>query len=200
MSNSWPSEVADETLLQEAVQHAQPDRRRRAASELLGRYSGRVLDWCRRYGRDEDDARDIAQTALIRAYENLASFEGRSKFSSWLFAVTRTTCLNAVKKESRRRDEPIEDDASLVDHGPTPEERLMSIQAEEHRWSVLRDVLDDEEQTAMVLRYGEQMLPDEITRAMKLTSKSGARGLLQRARRKLATHFEQVDGGESNVP
>ena len=47
-------------------------------------------------------------------------------------------------------------------------------------------VLDPEEQEAFALRYFEQLVPDEITRLMGLSARSGARGVLQRARRKLA--------------
>ena len=51
-----------------------------------------------------DDAEDLAQETFIRAYRQLASFRGDSKFSTWLCQITVNLSLNWRKRENRRDD------------------------------------------------------------------------------------------------
>ena len=48
------------------------------------------------------DAEDLAQETFIRAYEQIGSFRGASKFSTWLYRITVNTCLNWRQSEARR--------------------------------------------------------------------------------------------------
>jgi RNA polymerase sigma-70 factor (ECF subfamily) len=48
------------------------------------------------------DAEDLAQETFIRAYEQLASFNGRAKFSTWLYSIAVHACLNWRRDEARR--------------------------------------------------------------------------------------------------
>ena len=53
-----------------------------AIEELASRVRDRVRRWARRVLRDDDDAEDIAQIVLVRMYERLDQFEGKSRFGS----------------------------------------------------------------------------------------------------------------------
>lgn len=48
------------------------------------------------------DAEDLAQEAFIRAYEQIGTFHGSSKFSTWLYRIAVNTCLNWKQSEARR--------------------------------------------------------------------------------------------------
>jgi RNA polymerase sigma-70 factor (ECF subfamily) len=48
------------------------------------------------------DAEDLAQEAFIRAYEQIGTFHGTAKFSTWLYRIAMNTCLNWRQRESRR--------------------------------------------------------------------------------------------------
>jgi len=48
------------------------------------------------------DAEDLAQETFIRAYEQIGSFRGTSKFSTWLYRIAVNTCLNWRQSEARR--------------------------------------------------------------------------------------------------
>jgi RNA polymerase sigma-70 factor, ECF subfamily len=157
---------------------------RRAMSVLLERYQERVYLWCLRMVRDHEKALDLAQEVLISAYRRLDTFEERSGFSSWLFAIARNRCLSALRRPSLWRDdeEAIE---NCADPGPEPDRELEEKLDEEEILALVREHLDPLEQKAIWLRCFEEMPVEEITRLLGLESASGARGLLQRARRKL---------------
>lgn len=48
------------------------------------------------------DSKDLAQEAFVRAYQQLDSFEGNAKFSSWLYRIAVNACLDWRKREQRR--------------------------------------------------------------------------------------------------
>ena len=82
---SW--DPSDEELLRRWREAPEAEAGRRAAGLLLARWRGRVYAWALRLMRDHEDALDIAQVVLLKAWRGLGSFDQRSRFSSWLFAL-----------------------------------------------------------------------------------------------------------------
>lgn len=160
-----------------------------AADELFGRYRGRVYAWCRRYLRDPELALDLAQDVLLLAYRSLHTWEGRAPFGGWLFTVTHHACLRAVR--SRRLEQ---DDGFVLEDLPDPRpDAATALEDAQERDALLALVrqLEPQEQRAVWLRCAERMPVDEITRVLGLDTASGARGLLQTARRKLKAARER---------
>jgi RNA polymerase sigma-70 factor (ECF subfamily) len=195
MSPSGLGARSDEELVRDFQRDPQGPAGRGAASELLGRYQRRVYLWCHRYARDPERALDLSQDVLTRAWRGLGSFGGRSKFSSWLFVIARNCCLNAVTAPALLRDDAELD--ALPSHEPGPAERFERLQDEEATRRLMMEVLDDEERRALWLSVFERLPVEEITHTMGLATATGARGLLQRARRKLrAAALEDSRGAE----
>lgn len=57
---------------------------------------------------DPDDAADVLQDALLKAYRGLGTFRGTSDVHGWLCRIVRNTVLDEFKKASRRHEEPVE--------------------------------------------------------------------------------------------
>lgn len=183
------TELEDGALIDAFFSDPEGTSGRRAASELFGRYQRKVYLWCYRYVRDRERALELAQDALARAWRALPTFARRSKFSWWLFVIARNVSLNAVAAPSLLRE-----DAALLDGlpatAPGPAERFEQEQDWEAARRLMLDHLDDQERMALWLCCHERMPVDGITRALGLTNATGARGLLQRARRKLRAALE----------
>jgi RNA polymerase sigma-70 factor (ECF subfamily) len=177
-------EIPDEALVEKALEAPESDASREAASLLLGRYRGRVYGWCYQYVRDPERAMDLAQDVLLKAYRGLGSFRGQSRFGSWLFAIARNRCLNEMRRPSLFDDREFDPDRE-IGPGDDPAEAYEKRRDEETLLSLIRERLDAREQEVLWLRCFERMPIEMITRVMKLDQASGARGLLQRARRKL---------------
>jgi RNA polymerase sigma-70 factor (ECF subfamily) len=185
------TERPDGELLELARTRAGDGEGRAAAGELLMRYQQAVYVWCQRYVRDHERALDMAQEVLLQAYERIEQFEGRSAFSSWLFVIARNRCLNEMRSDHWHDDQELD----LV-----PDERVRFDDAideaarGERLLGLMNRVLDAEERKAVWLRYTERMPVDTITTILNLAAKSGARGVLQRARRKLRAAIEDASG------
>jgi RNA polymerase sigma-70 factor (ECF subfamily) len=71
---------------------------------LVSRVRARVQRWAARFTSDPDAAEDIAQDVLIGLDRRVHKFDGRSRFSTWLFTVTRRVALSYGRREQRRYD------------------------------------------------------------------------------------------------
>src|ERR1700761_7022083 len=87
----------DEVLLLRAL-HA-PDGDLRAFEELALRHQKRVVANCRFITRDPNNAEDLAQEVLVKAFFGLRSFERKSSFGHWLRRIKINHCLNPLKKQ-----------------------------------------------------------------------------------------------------
>lgn len=74
-----------------------------AFEELVRRYQGDVWRLSFHLLHDEAAADDVTQDAFVRAYRFLARYRGESKFSTWLFTITRNCALDEVRRAARRR-------------------------------------------------------------------------------------------------
>lgn len=65
---------------------------------LLERYRRPVYGIVRRMVRSDEEARDLAQEAFIRAFKNLASFDQERSFSNWLFRIATNLCIDQHRR------------------------------------------------------------------------------------------------------
>jgi RNA polymerase sigma-70 factor (ECF subfamily) len=179
----------DRELIERARSQSGLPAGRAAAGELLRRYRRAVYLWCFRYVREHERALDMSQDVLLAAYERLGEFEGRGAFSSWLFVIARNRCLNEIRNDARREDAEVD---SFEDEGPSIEEQMDREEEGRRLVDAAARALDATEQKAIWLRYSERMPVEEITVLLRLDQRSGARAVLQRARRKLRAALEDA--------
>ena len=60
--------------------------------------------------RNEADAEDAAQEAMIKVYSNLHAFRGEARFSTWVISIARNEGLTRLKKQQRRAEDSLEVD------------------------------------------------------------------------------------------
>ncbi len=77
-----------------------------ALGKLIAGVQDRVLSRCRRILPNPADAEDAAQDALLLLTRRIGSFEGRSRFTSWLYRLTSNSALDTYRKLKRRSMEP----------------------------------------------------------------------------------------------
>jgi RNA polymerase sigma-70 factor (ECF subfamily) len=70
-----------------------------AYAELVNRYQGYVFTLILSMIKSREDAEEEAQDVFIKAYRSLADFRGESKFSTWLYTITNTTCITFLRKK-----------------------------------------------------------------------------------------------------
>lgn len=125
---------------------------RLAVEELLRRHHDLVLAVCHRICRSREDAEDAAQDSLIAIVKGLDRFDGRSRFSTWVYRVTTNCCLDELRRR-RRRPDPI--DADRMPDAASPEpgpERHAELGDDRRRLADELDRLPEEFRVPLVLR------------------------------------------------
>ena len=89
--------------------------------ELIERYQPKLLRYGKRFLLDDDDAADIVQDILIKAYENIRSFDASRRFSPWIYRIAHNEFINAIKKRRASRTVFAFDIDTLFPHLAAPE-------------------------------------------------------------------------------
>ena len=69
---------------------------------LVNRYKDMAFTIALRIMRNAEDAEEVAQDGFVKAYQQLHRFEGKSKFSTWLFTIIYRTAITNFGSGSLR--------------------------------------------------------------------------------------------------
>lgn len=125
----------------------------------------------RQLGREED-ARDVAQEAFLRAYRSLPGFKGESKFSSWLYRITLNLCHDWLRRRMRSRELQAPEGVDVIElaaeQGPTEsiEDVVGRNQMSERVARAMRRLSEDQ-RTAIVLKEYQGLTFQEIADLLK---------------------------------
>lgn len=95
--------TADDAKLVAAARSGDLD----AFEALVRTHTRAVYAHAVRFFGDEQAAEDTVQEVFIKVYRSLDTFDERARFSTWLYRVTRNTCLDAVRA-GRHRPVPVD--------------------------------------------------------------------------------------------
>ncbi len=111
--------------------------------------------------RDRDLATDLTQDAFIKIIQGIDSFDGRSRFSTWMTRVTMNVCLSKLRSEKLRRHASL--DSMAAGRGGDGKGEIgdpggelgpaQSVQAKEEQERVLRalSALDPDQRAILIL-------------------------------------------------
>lgn len=126
--NAASSVVDDEAALVAAARNGVAS----AFETLVNRYERRIYRLTWNITQNDEDAEDASQDAFLRAFQHLGTFQGNSRFYTWLVRIAVNQALMKLRKRRRREvslDDPLETDESAMpreieDWGPSPEVRF----------------------------------------------------------------------------
>jgi len=81
---------------------------RQAFSELSARYTASVYHKVFRLVRNREDAEDLVQETLLKAFTHLGQFRGAAKFSTWLFRIAINSALEVLRRKRRSQESSFE--------------------------------------------------------------------------------------------
>ena len=160
---------------------------RNAFAYLVDKYKTMVYSLALRLVKDREEAEEISQDAFIKAYQSLASFKGKAKFSSWLYRIVYNTAISKLRQQPAGRvslDESNIADTLYIES----KENYDTLSAGERKKYLEKamDSLDGDERMFVILYYYEERDLDEISTIAGLT-KTNTKVKLFRARKKMLT-------------
>ncbi|WP_372775291.1 RNA polymerase sigma factor [Mangrovibacterium sp.] len=114
-----------------------------AFTAIYERYKRQVFKKCLLFVKNRDEAKDLTQDIFLKIFIKAHTFNGHSKFSTWLYALVHNSCVNYVQRDLRK---------SHMD-------RLSSVG--KYEFALLSSIPDDEE------NYDKEMLESSIVKLNK---------------------------------
>ncbi|MBX3393504.1 MAG: sigma-70 family RNA polymerase sigma factor [Phycisphaeraceae bacterium] len=172
---------------------------------LLGRHQANVYNLCLKLVGNRDLAEDLAQDTLVKIVQHIARFDGRAKFSTWLYRITMNVCLSRLRAEKVRRHSSLDDQPrdGTTSHAAMIAGRepgaMSSVQSAELSRNVLSALgtLEPEQRAILVLRDTRDLDYDQIAEILDVPVGT-VKSRLFRARAALRTALEQLESGDGS--
>ncbi|MFD2587575.1 RNA polymerase sigma factor [Croceitalea marina] len=152
---------------------------------LYDRYSKMVYNKCYGFAKSKDEAEDLTQDVFLMLFVKLASFKGRSKFSTWLYSFTYNFCVNYVNRNKQRKmsDNSIPmDDAEYRLTEEVPDESIYELKASKLEKAL--ELVSPEDKSILLLKYQDGASIKELSEVLEL-GESAIKMRLKRAKAKL---------------
>jgi RNA polymerase sigma-70 factor, ECF subfamily len=163
-----------------------------AFHDLVRQYEDTVFSFAFKVCRNREKAEETVQDTFVNVYRKLHQFDGKSKFTTWLYSIVTNNCLmknrqRKIDDASVQFDEEHEHSHNRLSESPTPLETVMSDE--------LRGQLDAailklpvEYRIVFVLRDIEGLSANETATVLKI-SVAAVKSRLHRARKALREHI-----------
>jgi RNA polymerase sigma-70 factor (ECF subfamily) len=169
-----------------------------AFGELCLRYSGLLTRRIYRIVRNQEDAEDVLQETLLKAYEHLQSFRGESRVSTWLVVIATNASLMLLRSRKafcESISEAVTEDGETLpvifrDLSPTPEQRYMIHQIRQKLNNAITK-LSPHLRRSVELYYKRELRLNDAAELMNI-SLAATKSRLLRARRMLRRSLKEV--------
>lgn len=162
---------------------------RMAFRKLYESFDEKVFNTALSYTQSKQDAEEVVQDVFTNIFRKAATFKGQSSVSTWIYRITVNTSLNHIKK--RKRFSFIRFDKKEIER-PDFEHPGILLEHKENAKALFKviETLPDNQKTAFILSYIEDLPRQEVADVMKLSLKA-VESLLQRAKKNLRTKLEK---------
>ena len=136
--------------------------------EIVRRYQQKLYRYLRYLTNQPDEAEDLVQDVLIKAYRNLFGFDIKRKSSSWVYRIAHNEGLNYIKRVQKRKGVSFEDRSApvLSDHN-SPEDELAREEMRRNVHECL-DELEPKYREPLILYYFEDKSYREISDVLRV--------------------------------
>jgi RNA polymerase sigma-70 factor (ECF subfamily) len=165
---------------------------RDAFEELVRRYQDRVYRFILRMVGSREEALELTQDTLLKAFQNLRQWRPEALFRTWLFQIASNTAIDSLRRRKHMEYLPIDVNDELVDPGAGPERLLQLSQRCRNLEEALAKLPHDFRQ-ALLLREFEDMPYSEIALALGI-NEGTVKSRLARARAMLLALCRQNEG------
>ncbi len=167
----------------EAVKAGETDRFR----EIVDEYKSFVYTITLRVLTDPNDAEEAAQDCFLKAYKNLNKFEGKSKFSTWIYRIAFNTAISYTRK---KRIQTTDIDGIRINKYETSVDALEEQDRSLQISKAMKNLLPMDA-TLLTMFYLEEMSMEEISKVTNL-KRNAIKVKLFRARKRMAEELRSL--------
>ncbi len=163
---------------------------KRPFAVLVDRYQGMIFRVILGMVKQEQIAQEITQDTFIKAYRNLALYESKSKFSTWLYRIAYNEAASHLRKRKLFFSSVDEHKETIV---CSQSDGITSLEEKDRKNTILQALRNLPSVDALLLNlyYLEELSIKEIAEVTS-TREGSVKMKIHRARKKLLNEFNQL--------
>jgi len=186
-TNNTYSNFTDEELVAEIVLTKNTG----LFSVLYDRYSKTVYNKCLSFVKDDNEAQDLTQDIFLKLFIKLPTFNGKSKFFTWLYSFTYNFCVNYVTRDVHKK---IEKQSISID-----ERDNLLIEIDDYSLFQLRvdnlqkalEMIAPEDKMLLLLKYQDAISIKELSKVLDI-GESAVKMRLKRAKARIIKKYNEI--------
>lgn len=171
-----------------------------AFETLMSAYEKKIYALCLRMMGNPHDGEDAAQEAMLRIWRTIGQYRFESAFSTWVYRVTASCCMDAIRKRQRHEHPSLEEMGEAsgfdpADGGETPQEQT---ERKETRSAIRQAIAAVPEgmREVFLLRDVHGLSVEETAQALQI-AQGTVKSRLARAREKIAAELKRRGVGQT---
>ena len=171
-----------------------------AFETLMSAYEKKIYALCLRMMDNPHDGEDAAQEAMLRVWRTLGQYRFESAFSTWVYRVTASCCMDAIRKRQRHEQPSLEEmgEASGFDPADDSETPQEQTERKETRSAIQQAIAAVPEgmREVFLLRDVHGLSVEETAQALQI-AQGTVKSRLARAREKIAAELKRRGVGQT---
>lgn len=160
--------------------------------ELLYKHYTKRLYWhIRKIVGNHEDADDVLQNVLIKAWKALKNFRGDASIYTWLYRIGSNECITFLNKRNKTKAVSLSDDENALENTLTADQRMDSAKVLAQLQSAL-DTLPEKQKQVFCMRYYDEMPYQTISEQLG-TSVGALKASYHHAVNKIENYFQAHD-------
>lgn len=155
---------------------------------LYDRYATLVYNKCYGFAKDADEAKDLTQDVFLKLFVKLASFKGKSKFSTWLYAFTYNHCVNYVTRNTAKKFEKQSVDYKDIENLSEDRDDSNILEMRVDKLKTALELISPDEKMILLLKYQDFLSIKDIGSVLEIGD-SAVKMRIKRAKDKLVTVY-----------
>lgn len=157
---------------------------------LYNRYISKVYSKCISLLKDEGLAQDAAQEIFLKIFLNLARFNRKSKFSTWVYSISYNYCIDFIRKSKKSKKLFTSDEVEGKEIIDEVDDTLL-LQMEVGRLKKVLDELPIDDKAVLMMKYQQELSIREIS-AIIDKSESAVKMKIKRAKHKSQKVYKRL--------
>lgn len=169
---------------------SEPSTQRKAFEMVVRQYSEQLYWQVRRIVLSHEDANDVMQNVMLKAWTNLDTFRQDSKISTWLYRIAINESLDFVRRQKGMTMQSVDDVSAIAN--TLMADRYFDGDKTEAQLQEAIAKLPDVQRTVFNLRYYEEMKYSDISKILH-TSEGALKASYHIAVKKITEFFKERD-------
>jgi RNA polymerase sigma factor (sigma-70 family) len=158
---------------------------------LYDRYANKVYGKCLQMVKETNTAQDLSHDILIKVFTKLNTFKGKSSFSTWIYQISYTHCIDYLRKSKKQGAEELTEekiDKKYTNEKDGVNEKVL-LEMKLEKLQELMDRIKPEEKALLLMKYQDKVPITELAEQYSL-SESAVKMKLKRVRDRIRSMYE----------